>query len=525
MSVREVGRRLRAWEVGRPVARYQTLHQIVVDRDRALIVAFVRMAGESRPWGIVWGHPGGDPRVMSVPDGRLRDDVAALAANFGEDLLAHLRVHNWTYDPLPRDAGPDDLRQVWVPNGQHVAMFHQLAYAYSQTRFGGSDVDTLNALGRLSGWLFRESTRRGCQHLVDASSALREAYAFPAQDARQAHLGFLLAWLNTSGDRAARIASSANAETKPVSPTMDPTMERDFLEKPLERRRSRLREGSLASDEEAEIARILRDELLRRWRLCSDAYDVLASDERKLNVGVDTLVTAAIEEFYWQCQAPELKIADPSQGAAFISHPETDFHGSSAASRYLAFESADERYINALIHDDDELFLEALGDGRALCGQVLTVRDDGQGRTTRPVWTVRLDVDTVQRIREGGRVMPRGSRKHWAVITYLEQGEAAITIELEWNGSKTQALPLGIGAKPADHGWEGQQISLVASDAADLTLRRSQRVWKAKDGPGAWLTHGRPPAPIVADIANDTPEVILDDVTQIEGPTGEHARA
>ena len=224
MTVHEVARRLRSWEAGKPLPRYETLHHAIVAPEHALIVAFVRMAGESRPWGIAWGAPGSEPRVESVPDGRVRDDVAVMAASFAEDLLAHLRVHNWTYDPLPKNAGPEDLRQVWVPNGQHVAVFHQLAYAYSQTKFGGKDVETLNALGRLSGWLFRDSSRRGCQHLIDASASLREAYSFPAQDARQAHLGYLLAWLITPGGREERMLAAAEAEDDPVSPTMDPDL-------------------------------------------------------------------------------------------------------------------------------------------------------------------------------------------------------------------------------------------------------------------------------------------------------------
>lgn len=520
MSVLEVARRLRAWEVGAPVPRYQTLHHKIVDQEHALIVAFVRMAGESRPWGIAWGYTGAAPNVESVPDGRVRDDVAELAARFGEDLLDHLRVHNWTYDPLPKDAGPDGLRQVWVPNGGHTAMFHQLAYAYSQTKFGGSDVLILNALGRVAGWLFRDSVRRGCQHLVDASGALREAYAFPAQDARQAHLGYLLAWLHTPGERDVRMAEAARAERYPVSPTMDPALERGSLEGPLERRRDHIRNGTSAAEEEDEIERIVHGELRRRWTLCSQAYETLAADGREVNDGVTSLVHSALNEFYWQCQAPELKIADPSHGSAFIAHPETDFHGSAAASRYLVYSASDESYVNTLIHDDDELFQEALRDGKAMSGEVLSVRDEGQGRATRPVWIIRLDVDTVQRIREGGRVVPRGSRRHWAAVRVLQQGESGVTVEVEWNGKKTQPLEVGVGAKAVDPAWVGQRINLVASDAADLTVRRSQRVWRAKDGPGAWLTHGRPPAPMLADIANDIPEVIVDDVTQIEGLGG-----
>ena len=106
---------LEAWDLGAPVPRYETLHHAVAPPDQAMIVAFVRMAGESRPWGIAWGVAGSEPRVENVPDGRVRDDVAGLCADFAEDLLAHMRVHNWTYDPVVEATAPGELRQVWLP--------------------------------------------------------------------------------------------------------------------------------------------------------------------------------------------------------------------------------------------------------------------------------------------------------------------------------------------------------------------------------------------------------------------------
>ena len=145
MTVREVAQRLRAWDAGHPLPRFSTLHHAIAPVEHTLVVAFVRMAGESRPWGIAWGHPGEGPRIASVPDGRIRDDVAELCADFAEALLNHLRVHNWTYDPLARGALRSDLRQVWLPNGQHVAMLHHLNYAYSQTKHGGANLTMLQA--------------------------------------------------------------------------------------------------------------------------------------------------------------------------------------------------------------------------------------------------------------------------------------------------------------------------------------------------------------------------------------------
>ena len=81
-SVRGIARKLQAWQAGEPLPRYDTIHHAIMPPDQALIVAFVRMAGESRPWGIAWGTVGSDLRIESVPDGRIRDDVSVLCATF-----------------------------------------------------------------------------------------------------------------------------------------------------------------------------------------------------------------------------------------------------------------------------------------------------------------------------------------------------------------------------------------------------------------------------------------------------------
>ena len=323
MSTREIVRKLRSWEAGRPLPRYATIHHEIVPDDRALVVAFVRMAGESRPWGIAWGNPGSEPKVTSVPDGRIRDDVSVMCADFAEDLLAHMQVHNWTYTPLSQSADRGDLNQVWVPNGQHLAMLHQLNYLYSQTKHGGENNDLLKALGRLSGWLFRESTRSGHQHIVDASAAIAEAFAFPAQGVRTAHLGYLLAWLATDGDREARQAAAFAAEAFPISPTMDPQVERDQLEPLVSKRQKARRDGGNDAISDGLISDILSDELHRRWRATSDAYFALREDPRDVNSGVGDLVDIANEEFWYQLQRIELGLSDPSQGPSFTASATT----------------------------------------------------------------------------------------------------------------------------------------------------------------------------------------------------------
>lgn len=525
-TIATVSGKLRAWEEGRPLPRYDTIHHAVVPTDQALVVAFVRMAGESRPWGIAWGAVGTEPTVRSVPDGRMRDDVGVLCADFAEDLLEHMRVHNYTYDPAPEPghASPDDLRQVWLPNGQHIAMFHHLSYTYSQTKFGESNQDILRALGRLAGWMFRDTSRAGNQHIVSASGLLDEEYVYPAQDARSAHLGFQLAWLLTNGDREARILAATEAETEPVSPTMDPELDRDRIAGLVDAWQAGRREGTDVSSQEGEIEEILAEELRRRWNLTERAYRAIEDDERPVNAGVADLIAKAHAEFYFQHQRIELRHADPSLGPAFIAHPETDFHGSAAASRYLVHAAADEAYATALVHADDALFAEAIADGRAFVGTVEEVwvvaipSARGRGRPTKkPHWKLRLDPSLPHRLRENARITPRGSPGHEATVIELEADDRDLFVTVEWTQRKTIPLDQEPASKPEDSIWEGEDVAFVQSDASSLTNRRSQRVWKAKDGPGAWLTHGRASVPIeiTADDAGDV-DLVIDDVAQIE---------
>lgn len=516
MTAREITKKLRAWEAGRPIPRYDTIHQAIVSPDDVLIVAFVRMAGESRPWGIAWGTAASGPRVVSIPDGRVRDDVSHLCAEFAEDLLAHLRVHNWTYDPAGEKEDATRLRQVWLPNGQHIEMLHQLSYTYSQTKYGGANQDILRALGRLAGWMFRETTRKGSQHVVSASSALGDAYVFPAQDVRTAHLGFQLAWLETAGERTQRIAAAEGAERLAISPTMDPDLDRRVLGEMVEQWQAARRNGGDTAPTAASIEATLEPELFRRWNLTQNAFSLLANNDRPVNPGVRGLIDEAQSEFWGQHQRIELRLNDPNLGPAFVAHPETDFHGSAAASRYLTYEAADEAFIGKLIHSDPELFSEALDAGDAVRGEVVSVTDLGTGRVTRPVWVLRLPPDVTHRLRENGKLTPYGSPGHEVTVVDLDVTEDALDVTLEWARLKTRPLSVGLGAKPDAAIWVGQTVAFVTSDAADLTRRRSFRVWSAAKGPGAWLTHGRFPAQVEILDDDGGSDLLVDDLRQIE---------
>lgn len=235
MTGHDAVRRLVAHAAGKPLPRGETLRVpkpgVNVKPKEVLVVAFVRMGGESSPWGVAFGTPGRRPKVLTVPEARTRDYVAEMMSEFAPVLLKHV-LH-----PRFEEAGrveahgrerPELLqRQVWLPNRSHLEMLHCLAYAYNRTRYGSATrQELLQAVARACGWLFREAQRPGQTVTMVATGVLSEAYSFPADDLLQGHLGFLLAWLNTKGKRATRQAAADAAEQESMSTSLDPEFER-----------------------------------------------------------------------------------------------------------------------------------------------------------------------------------------------------------------------------------------------------------------------------------------------------------
>ncbi len=64
-----------------------------------LLVAFVRMGGESLPWGVAWSFGGLKPRALTVPEPRDRELVGAMMAEFSNVILPHAG-HPGFGDPL-----------------------------------------------------------------------------------------------------------------------------------------------------------------------------------------------------------------------------------------------------------------------------------------------------------------------------------------------------------------------------------------------------------------------------------------
>lgn len=491
MMSREVVRRLRSFHEGRALPKGATKHLAVVDDPGLLVVAFLRMGGESRPWGIAWGHPGSDPETSWVPEGRNRDLVADMCAEFAPVLLEHFRTPGYaSLEPAAwEDLAP--IRQLWLPNPSHLEMLHHLAYAYTFTKWGAGARGRLNAFGRLCGWLFRESQRPGQQHAVVATEALRSAFTFPAQDVRQGHLGFLLAWLADQGDRESRYRAAMEAEQEAVATTLDPAVERDETESSVERWRDAQSANNTSAMRTAgeDLGAVLTRELERRWRLTVDAIRVLRSDPRRTNEGVKDLITEGLKEQWYQHTRVELGLHDRKDGPAFVSSPETDRYPAAAGSRYQVHLASDELRHSVLLHDDEEMQTEAIATGDAFRGVITSVHDHGEGRRSEPMWVIEDPTGGQLRLREGSRVCVAGLPKRTAVIQRID--------ELPDGRREFEVLIEGWKTKPDranDPKHVGTEVVFVTNSAHEINRRKSQRIWSA-DTPGAWLTHARPAGP------------------------------
>jgi hypothetical protein len=503
MNGRDVVQRLRAYDAGGPLPRGETLHFSVADDPDTLVIAFIRMGGESRPWGIAFGHPGKAPTVLTVPEGRNRDLVADMCADFAPILLKHLRTPNYvSHAP----ANWEDLRpihQVWLPNASHLDMLHHLAYAYTFTKWGAGKRGRLNTFGRACGWLFREAQRPGQQQVIVATQALRESFVFPAQDMRQGHLGYLLAWLASAGDLDTRMAAAMDAEHHSISASLDPDFERaqeDLVNSWLEARRD-ANEAAMKDVAKTLDAR-LAPELTHRYDLCVDAINVLRQDDRRVNAGVSTLVDEGLKEQWYQHTRQELKLNDGAEvdGPVFVSSPETDRSPAAAGSRYQVHLASADLWESLLLHDDVELQADAIAAGNAFRGTIEAVYDEAEGRGSIPVWTISDPIGGPLRLRLGSRVCVVGLPKRAGVIRAIEDRlDGSREYEIEILGWKTKP------DSAADPSHVGKTLTFVSQAADGINRMKSMRIWSA-DGPGAWLTHQRPRGPrtaVVDEAAED----------------------
>jgi len=498
---RTLVRRLRAWSVGAPVARGTTIHTSVSTVDKRFLLAFVRMGGESRPWGVAWKSGTTGLKIRSVGEPRNRAFVDEMLEELAGDLAEHLGHPAYAdlLDPsdssLPREALP----QVWVPNSSHIDMLHFLAYSYTRRR-GDTDADTaLRLLGRLSLHLFLESRRPGQQIIMDASRALRSAYDFPCEDARQAHLGLLVAWLENRADRDKGIRAALDAERLTVAISMDPELERKPLTDLVEGYNKARKESTKAGKAAARrIHDVLTPELERRIDLVQRAISHVEADERDCNAGLGELVKSTVGQLFYGLMRAEKSALDQGK-APFNPDPETDRDPRNAAHRFFINSASLDRERNALVHFDKELEAEAINDGSAFRGVITTVTDEGTGRKTIPVWTVVDSSPGALSLRQFDKVCVVGCPKRTAIIREIQPlPDGSLEVTLEITGLKTA----NSGAWPhrmagADQSWLGLAVTVIGASFAAMTESKANKARSREHAPGDWMIEavtGRPEA-------------------------------
>ena len=502
MTSHDVVRRLAAFAAGKPLPHGQTLRVpklgTSVQSKEMLIIAFVRMGGESAPWGVAFGRPGSKPTVLSVAEPRKRDDVAAMMAEFAPRVLKHFLSPQFSADSPTKSHGgrtPElPVRQIWLPNKAHLEMLHCLEYTYHGTRYAAAGRRALlQKLARVCGWLFRESQRVGQTVTMVAAQVLSEAYTFPSDDVRQGHLGFLLAWLGTKGGRTARSAAADAAERESVSTSLDPEFERQKLQPLVTAFNEAHNDDDSAVGERADrrIRAVLKRELLRRWKLTEAAIETIRKDRRRENAGVKRLIKESQNEHFRQYLRIEQKFEDADDRPPFSPLPETDHHPAAAGSRYYVCASSKELRDRLLVCDDREMQAELVASGEAISGEIADITVEKDGRKTRVFWTVRSDGSLPLRLREGQTLCDIGcDRRHVEILEVVPNRARENRFKLEVVKGKTLEEPPGL-LRACDKRLKGVNVMLVPPPMDGISRRKSAAIWNG-DGPGGWLTHASP---------------------------------
>jgi hypothetical protein len=421
-----------------------------------------------------------------------------MAAELGAVLASHLRHPDFTRKNL---TGPDELaplRQIWVPNPTHIEMLHHFGYAYPWRQKDRPYADELRLLGRTSLFLFLESEQPGQQLVMSASDAMRSAYDFPAEDYRQGHLGFLLAWLSARGNDANGLDAALEAEKLPVATALLPDDERDEINPRVEAYNEARRSENRKQMDSARraIGELLRPELDRRLDLLAQAIDVIETDPRPVNAGVDMLVAETLKAHWYGYVNGEAR-AIASGRDPWVPSPETDFQARGAADRYFRTQASEDRVFTALVHGDRELEAEAIGEGLAFRGTITTVWDEGSTRKTIPVWLVEDPTPGPLSLRRGDQVCVVGDRKRSGPIRSVESTKGGgIALEIEITTQKTAKRngpppPWPHSMAAADERWVGRVVSLIGTSFADMAEQKAFRVREQAGAPGDWIMTDR----------------------------------
>ena len=469
MDNKQVASRLQAWFDGRPLPNGST-RSFRISED-SLVIALVRMGGESTPWGISVGSPHSKPELFTVADPREPQARARMIGEFANYLLkyfCHPRLN--ASESALQAGGP--IKQLWIPDPSHLDLLHQIAYGYAFANGPLDDMADLNDLGRLLNCLFIQWQHPGQQMVMIISDCLRSMYTFPASPVRQHHLGFLTAWLADDRTRTERLANATEAEETSISTTIDGAIERKLLNPLLERFTKTGRTDEVVG---REIRNIIEHQLNDRWNTAVNGLRSITTDKREENPGVTTL--AGISANSWnQLWVRNVNFERKGQ-QTFWPALETDKSPTSAAisanKRALAATQSKE----ALAHGDQELAMDLINSGH---GMVCEVNQSLKTEGDLKHFTVEYSIPSNLDVRIGTSFCPFGQQD--IELTVLENDPAKHIVRLEGKSNFKVGEQLLLLEHTPDFLIEGKNryIGLKGSPLNDLIISISNT--SAKNG-------------------------------------------
>jgi hypothetical protein len=460
--------RAQAFAAGRaqPIATVRHLHV----REQPFVLIPLAMAGEANaPLAAMLGTAAHDPRLLVVSQPRNRDERFAFAAALAEHLVAYLVSFAGETEAVAVDRGRDvryrfvDAPQVWVPNTGGVDFLRLFGRS---TRFRRVDGDnpvpaSVPLLGQWLTFLVNAAEVPGSSLLPNAVQALGLHWATGQSGAEDAHLGSLLAWIESGADAA------RSAEREPgAGPATDPEFDNRVL-------------APLIAASSPDLTPVLEALLRPAWDQMWRALSLLRTLPAGSRVGAR-----------WD--------GDRDAYSAFVQHlaeggaPQPRRDGAvAAAARLQRLENAAARYAVQRAFDDPLVMAEYRLAGAAFGGVVTLANPDRIDDTgKRPVLRPRIMVATTEPVRvEPGAVLTSPARPaQKAKVIALTPTDAGTDVLLELSGGMGRKLVAEPGSVPE----RGEKLLLT-------TLSEAYRPGASFPDPAEtpW-THGGPPTPYEA---------------------------
>ena len=471
----ETIRRITAWHVGSALPRGEVINVHVADNDEILILSFVRMGGESLPWGVALGLMGEEAEFFSVADPRNRDLVATSLVEVAKRVLIHFGHPDFT-ENTDETAMMYRHRQIWVPGRSHLDLLHTIAFAYARTNWDRPEIEVLRAFGQLCNCLFVESQRPGQQTVIVASDALKIAHIFPGSSVRQGHLGYLLGWLGRQRTRQTRLVAAHAAEKLSVAAMLDPELERSQLGPLVEKWNEPAWDERVSKGKKTAVAisLVLQTELERRHQLVESTIEILRQDARAYNSGLTDLVRIGTDKFskLWFDNALRESAGNIDE-RPFWPGLWGDVNAREASFAYHQRVAADRERVHFLVHGDRELQNEELMKGHGLRGKVKAV--SGNGST----WTFIYDYPELPSLKIGGTLSIAGIPKCSLTIVSIDPETREVILIPGWKSRKTGVGPAA--EAPSDRSWLRQTLILLEDFPANLVAKLSYKVAKQSE--------------------------------------------